>query len=127
MLRRAIHAVSVSAQIVLLACMQAAAPAEPAAKGPPATRPTTPPATRPDESPRRVRLPPGAPSVTVPLRTAGDLLFAQVRANGTDVGWFLIDTCFTMSVVEKKRAAELQLKPFASTRFAAVGGAVTEA
>lgn len=77
----------------------------------PASRPTTSGLTPPPPapSPPAVILPAGADAVTVPLARGHDLLFAPVRINGQDAGWFLVDTGAAGTVVSRTVADGLKL------------------
>ncbi len=69
-----------------------------------------------------VQLPPGRPSVAVPLERAGDALLVRVRINDRDAGRFLVDTGAEGNLIDREVAAELGLPWVWRLNAAGVGG-----
>jgi ankyrin repeat protein len=70
-----------------------------------ASIPTTSPAVE-----EHVQLPAGAGRVRIPLTRAGEWLCTRVQMHNHDIGWFIIDTGATSTVVDQAVAQQLSLE-----------------
>ena len=64
----------------------------------------------------------GQDSITVPVERGGHLLFAKVKLNGQDAGWFHVDTGGQMTMIATKTALALNLPVTGQGQLQGVGG-----
>ncbi len=80
------------------------------------TEPTTEPVGAAD-----VRLPAGKDRVTLKLARAGNELLARGFIGGQDVGWFIVDTGCSCSVIDETMVEKFKLRVIGRMRVAAAG------
>jgi hypothetical protein len=69
-----------------------------------------------------LRLPDDKTSVEIPLYKGGNLLLADVRINGRDAGYFLIDTGAAITVIDRAVARRLKLPSGGQLALSGVAG-----
>ena len=58
----------------------------------------------------------------VPLVMHRNMILAQVRVNGTDANFFMVDSGSTLAVLDQSLAQKLEVTPFRTVRIRGIGG-----
>lgn len=75
--------------------------------------------------PEKAELPPGTAAVAIPIEVYEHQILARVRVNGEGPYWFIVDTGWTRSAVDRSHAAAMHVAQTGESQGIGAGGNVT--